>query len=197
MAKSLESEIYASRFDDGVLDLLVGVGLLVIGLFWRIERPELGAAVPAILIPLWIALRRTFIEPRLGRVAFAPERRRIERGRLTATIALGVALLTCAALAAVWLRGGATGSLTPRALAPLVPALLLGLGFAIVSLLIGARRFLTYAMALVALGAITAWRDGEPWTYMTLGGGLLAVWAAVLVARFLTSHPNLETSENR
>lgn len=197
MAKSLESEIYTSRFDDGLLDLLVGVGLLVLGLFWRVERPELGAAVPAILIPLWIALRRTFIEPRLGRVAFAPERRRLERGRLTAALALGAGLLACAALAVVWARGAETGPVTLRTFAPLLPALLLGLGFAIVSGLIGARRFLTYAFVLVALGGITAWRDGEPWIYMTLGGGLLAVWAAALVARFLASHPNLETNENR
>jgi hypothetical protein len=186
---SLENEIYTGRFDDGLLDLCVGVGLLGAGLAWLSEHFALVAAMPAVLIPLWIALRRQITEPRLGRVDFAPDRREAERVRLAAAAALGVGAFTGIV---AWVRraGGAPESLA--ALAPLVPAVLLSLGLLIVSAILGAGRFLAYALALAALAALTTWLDGEPWLYLLLGGALLSLWAASVFARFLATHPNLE-----
>lgn len=187
--RSLEKELYAGRFDDGLLDLCVGLGLLGVGLSWLSGWHVYGAVMPALLIPLWIALRRRVSEPRLGRVEFAPARRRSERSWLLGTLALGSAVLVLAV--AVYLAVGRGGA-APRALVPLLPGLLLALGLVLVSAMIGAPRFAAYALALGGLAALTTWLGADPGVYIAAGGGLLCLWAAALVARFLSTHPALD-----
>jgi len=189
---SLETELYAGRFDDGLLDLLVGVGVVGAGLAWAWDYFVFVGAMPAVLIPLWIALRRSVSEPRLGRVEFSVERRRDERFRLSATVAAGVGALVLAAVAAWFVRLTGEPRETLAMLSPLLPAFLLALGLVIVSALVGARRFVAYALLLGAVAVATTWLGGEPWLYLVVAGGLLSLWAATLFTRFLSAHPDLE-----
>jgi len=188
--KSLESELYTGRFDDGVLDLCIGIGLLAIGLVWLAGQVALTGAVPALMIPVWLGLRKRITEPRTGRVEFSRERRRTERTGLLATLGVGLGALALVLAAIVWIRGGAAHS--GAWVAPLIPALLVGLGLVLVSALTGARRFAGYAVGLVALAALVGRLRGEPGAYLALAGGVLSLWAGVLVARFMTTHPDLE-----
>lgn len=188
--KSLESELYAGRFDDGLLDLCIGIGLLAIGLVWLAGWVALTGAVPALLIPVWLGLRKQITEPRMGRVEFSRGRQRRERTGLLTALGVGLGALVLVLAAVAWARGGATDP--GAAVAPLIPALLVGLGLVIVSALIGARRFMGYAVALLALAALVTRWSGEPGLALAAGGGLLCLWAGGMVARFLASHPDLE-----
>jgi hypothetical protein len=192
--ESLERELYTGRFDDGVLDLCIGIGLLAIGLMWLVGQVALTGAVPALMIPVWLGLRKRITEPRTGRVEFSGGRRRTERTGLLAALGGGIGALVLVLAAVVWVRGGAADEEAgvALALAPLIPALIVGLGLVIVSALIGARRFVGYAVALVALAALVSRWSAEPGFSLSLGGGLLCLWAGGLVARFVATHPDLE-----
>jgi MFS family permease len=186
---SLEREVYRGRFDDGLLDLCVGVGLLGIGLAWLAGHVALTGVFPALMIPVWLVLRKRITEPRVGRVEFSKERRRAERRGLSQALGAGIGVFVLALAAAAWIRGGASA---PGGWAPLIPSLLVGLALVIVSALIGAWRFAAYSVTLVALAGLVTWLGGEPGTYLALAGGLLSLWAGGLVARFTATHPDLE-----
>jgi hypothetical protein len=190
--ESLESELYRGRFDDGLLDLCCGIGLLGIGLLWLSEHPALTGVVPALLIPLWMALRKSITEPRMGRVEFSERRRRTERAGLGSALVVGIGALIVAVTAFLWHRRGGQPAEAWQGLVPLIPGLLVGLGLVVVSLMIGARRFLGYALALLGLAASTTWLGGDPGVYLALSGGVLCLWAGVVVARFMASHPDLD-----
>jgi hypothetical protein len=189
--ESLESELYTRRFDDGLLDLCIGIGLLAIGLLWLFGQVALTGAMPALMIPVWLGLRKRITEPRMGRVQFSRTRRRSERHGLLAALGLGLGALVLILAAVVWLRDGAAQA--GAALAPLIPALLVGLGLVIVGALTGARRFAAYAAALVALAALVTSVSEEPGLSLALGGGLLCLWAGGIVTRFVRTHPDLES----
>jgi len=192
MTSSLENELYTGRFDDGLLDLFIGLGLVGVGVTWMTNSPALSALVPAVLIPLWIALRRQVTEPRLGRVSFSADRRATERSRAARAVSLGTGVLALVVLAQLGLRRGAVAPPSWTSLAPLIPAALLVVGLVLVSLMVGARRFLIYAAALLVVAFLATRFGAEPGTYLTLAGALLSVWAGGLVARFLAAHPNLD-----
>ncbi len=192
MTPSLENELYTGRFDDGLLDLFIGLGLVGVGVTWLTGSPALSVLVPAVLIPLWIALRRQVTEPRLGRVSFSADRRASERARAARAVSLGTGVLALVGLGELGLRRGAVEPPSWTSLAPLIPAALLVVGLVLVSLMVGARRFLVYAAALLVVAGLATRLGAEPGTYMTLAGALLSVWAGGLVARFLAAHPNLD-----
>jgi hypothetical protein len=189
---SLESDLYRGRFDDGLLDLCCGIGLLGVGLLWLSEHAALVGAVPALLIPLWLVLRKRITEPRMGRVEFSEQRRRTERAGLGSALAVGIGALIVAVAAFLGHRHGGQPPEAWLGLVPVIPGVLVGLGLIVVSLLIGARRFVGYALALLALAALTTRLGGDPGAYLALSGGLLCLWAGVVVARFVASHPDLD-----
>lgn len=188
---SLETALYTGQFDDGLLDLCVGLGLLGVGVSWLSGLHVYGAILPGLLIPVWLILRRRLTEPRLGRVEFSRARRRSERSWLMTTFALGCGVLALAVAVHFWVRrAGPTPAAT--ALVPLLPAGLLALGLVLVATVIGAPRFGAYALTLVGLAVLITWLGGEPGAYMAASGGLLCLWAGTLVARFLSEHPILD-----
>ncbi|MCW4018946.1 MAG: hypothetical protein NWF00_09765 [Candidatus Bathyarchaeota archaeon] len=77
--KEIERKTYMSYHQDGLLDIFIGVYVLGFGLgivmdaVWELS---FGTIMPAILIaiilPLWIALKRKITMPRIGFVKFGP-----------------------------------------------------------------------------------------------------------------------------
>ncbi len=77
--KELERKIYLSYHQDGLVDIFLGIGLILIGI---ILHPILGEYVPTVamvlimlLVPVYAALKRATTIPRMGYVEFAPKRR--------------------------------------------------------------------------------------------------------------------------
>ncbi len=186
-ATSLESRLFRRYWDDGLLDLLAGIGVAGIGVFWTLDLVAVGAAVPAMLAALWGPLRRRFIEPRLGLVEFSDERDRHSRHLALGGIALGAGVL--AVFAAIWLAAPEAPDLL-RLLAPGLPAFLLALLAAVSGLALGLPRFLTYAAVLSAAGFIVAALDAEPGAAMIGAGGLIALWGSRLISRLPPAEPD-------
>ena len=138
----LEHRAYRTLWQDGLLDLFVGIAIVCIGTSWVAGSPVLGAVVPALLVPLWQATRKRLVEPRVGYVEFSSERKGRERRSLGALLLLGVLMLVLGVAVYFVTRTDPShlAHLAP-AVIPALPAALMALGGVLVALLFGIRRF--------------------------------------------------------
>ncbi|MEZ5954955.1 MAG: hypothetical protein R3C13_11705 [Hyphomonas sp.] len=187
---TLESRLFRRSFDDGWLDVLVGTGIALTGLFWILDWIAPSAAIPAVLIPFWKIGRDRIVEPRLGHVAFTAERKAETRRSLTGWAAFGVGVLALEICLIFLLprQGGVRTDLLSNA-AVAIPVLLIAVGL-LAGLMIGARRFAVYAVLAGAVGFIGALLGiGEP-GYLILSVGLVILAAGCgRLFRFLQTHP--------
>ena len=180
---SLESRLFSSYWDDGLLDVLAGAALLGISTCWLMDLVAVGAAVPAVVAPLWVALRRRWIEPRVGMVQFSDTRQERTRRLLLGTAALGVALLLL--FTGVHLLRGSSGQGLLAQAAPAIPALLVALLSALAGWGLGIPRFLGYALALCIAGLAVSAADARPEVAMLSGSLLMLGVGASRLLRFL------------
>jgi hypothetical protein len=180
---SLESRLFSSYWDDGLLDILAGAALLGISACWLMDLVAVGAAVPAIVAPLWIALRRRVVEPRVGMVEFSETRHKRTRRLFVGTAALGVALLVL--FTGVHLLKGSSGQWLLVNAAPAIPAVLLALLSALAGWGLGIPRFLGYSTALCIAGLAVSAADARPEVAMMSGSFLMLGVGAWRLLRFL------------
>ncbi len=184
MTGTLEARLYRGRFDDGLLDVFVGVGVLAIGLSWLADLVAIGGFFPAMLPVMWGPVRRRVVEPHAGYVKFSPPREATERRRTLGLVAAGVgALAVFVALGAV-VSGGELGTVA-RWLLPGLPAFLLGVAGALAAVVIDVRRLALYGAVLVLCGLGVAAVDGHPGLAMTVGGLVVLAVGAARLATFL------------
>jgi hypothetical protein len=181
---TVESTLFRSYWDDGLLDLLCGVGLLGIGIGFATDHFVFSAVMPALLTVLWRPLRARVVEPRSGYVRFTRSRRSRTTRELRLTAALGTAVLFLAVTVSFILRSRGT---TPVAvlLVPGLPAALVAVGFSLGGWLTGARRFHWYAVALVGAALVTIVFGGSPGPPLVAVGLLVVATGAILLSRFL------------
>jgi len=179
----LEAKLFRAYWNDGLFDLLFGIGAVVVGVLWRLELLPLGAAVPALLALAWNPLRRAVVEPRAGWVEFTGSRTADNRRKLRVAAWIGIGAL--ALLVAVVLRAGIGEKVVPRDLVAGLPAMLVAVMAALVAIGLRLVRFLLYALTFVVASAAVIVAGGEP-ELAILGGGLtVAVAGAWLLTRFL------------
>jgi hypothetical protein len=180
--ESLESRLFRTFWDDGLLDIMFGVGAIGVGVCWAAGLVPLGAIVPALLAVAWNPLRRGIIEPRAGWVEFSRARTETNRRRLIGALWLGVAGLVLALALIVGTRSG--GEVFPNSLAAAIPGVLIGVMAVLVAAGLRTVRFLAYALLFVVFGLATALLEGEPEAAMLAGGGAVVLSGAWLLARF-------------
>jgi hypothetical protein len=191
--KEVEQAAYASKWQDGLIDLFAGVGVLGIGISWLSEFMVFSACLPALLIPLWAGVRKRITAPRAGSVVFTKKRMAKERRGLWGLALLGVLGCLWGGVAVVIMRtvpnhGGEITGLLVAAL----PNTLLGIGAAAVGFLFGIQRFLAYAVVLFVCGQIGAFLHLDP-GYLFLPGGLVMVVVGIIMLnRFLHQNPASE-----
>jgi len=186
----LENKLYARRFDDGLLDVLVGLGLILVGASWMADLPVYGVFAPVLMVPLWTFIRERVIEPRLEAVIFSPEREAKTRGSMMAWFVFGAAVLLTE-IAIYLYASRAAGSVLDRLGEVIValPAALVVIGL-LGGLMIGAWRFAGYAAAALGVATIGALRGVEdPGLLILVIGALVLGGAVTLLARFFKSHP--------
>jgi hypothetical protein len=189
-----EADLFRAWWDDGLLDLLCGMALLVTGLGWESRLGALAVVQAPLWIVLWAPLRRRLVEPRAGFVRFSLARRRRKTRSLWWSLLLGVALLAVFAALAVLARQRGAGPSLAQAVDGL-PALLVAVAAVLAGLLTGARRFQTYALLLVAAAFLTVYFAAGP-ALPLVGVGAVAVGCgAVLLAWFLHSNRDFENGD--
>lgn len=186
-----ETHLFRSYWDDGLVDLLAGLALLVTGLGWETELGALAVIQAPLWIALWGPLRRRLVEPRAGSVTFSRSRRERNARGLGWTLALGVGFLALAVLTLVVVRGQGAGAALPL-LVPGLPALLVAVAAGLAGLLTGARRFQGYGLALLAAAAVTVLLRGGPALPLAAVGLVMVASGGILLVRFLQASRDYE-----
>ena len=190
----IEAKLFRAYWDDGLLDVFCGLGVVGIGVCWLVDLVPLGALLPATLIPMWGPLRKRWVEPRAGLVEFSEARSSRNRRFLRSALWLGVGAL-CSFLSLFWwLRGARAAPLLPSAI-PALPAVLVACPAALTAFALGLPRFLGHAGILVACGIFAALADAEPGVSLVAGGALVTIAGARLLASFLQLPTEEEEAE--
>lgn len=184
----LERKIFQTFWDDGLIDLFAGVGVLLIGLAWWRALPVMGAIVPALMIPLWKPLRDRWIEPRLGLVEFSETRMRTNRRWMNGSVVGGVVVLLLA-LAVYFTKGRAAPHELSHMIAAL-PAALLAVMATLVAVMLSCVRFLVYALVLLGASAVGLVLKWEPGSILVLAGGIITLMSLFVLLRFLGEYPS-------
>ena len=157
--KELERKIYLSYHQDGLVDIFLGIGLIVIGIIFH---PILGEHVPTVAMVMimmfvfvYAALKRAITIPRMGYVEFAPKRRtRFALLILLIVLITNVPLLLIVLLTAGHLISPVVFDFVTSYL--LVIFGLVGAGlFALIGILSEIRRFFGYAIVTLILFIIS------------------------------------------
>jgi hypothetical protein len=176
--RSLEGSAYASRWEDGLLELFAGTALLLVGVAWLTPMAGLGGVAPVLLIPFWPLARRAVTEPRAGYVEFRADRKAKERKAHMNLVLLGVVAFVLGVAAYLVVSRDVVGrDGLIMMLVPALPGLLLALGAIVTGWMLG----------LLAL--LGVYFDAHPGVYMAAGGALVAASGLTMLVRFVRSHP--------
>lgn len=182
MAISPEKKLFQAYWDDGILDLVVGVAVVVIGVGYLVEQILAEIVVVPLGLVAWMILRARIVEPRAGYVKLSRSRRERSGRELAATVGVGMGMLIFFVTLGLGLRGGDLD--LARWVAGL-PAALIALPVLIAGALIRARRFALYAAVFVLAAVVGVWMDFGPGAPLMVGGAVMGVVGAALLARFL------------
>jgi len=185
------ARVYRAYWQDGSIDLFAGLGATLIGVAWVTDTVALGTVAPALTIPVWMAFRRRFVEPRLGHVRFDAARRKRMRRAHVVLIALGCATFLLGVAGYFIARGGPANDEWVRAVVPALPAALIGVGSMLVALMFSLPRFALYGAAFLAAGVVGASLGAEPGWSLLAGGCVTTFAGCTLLARFVREYPSL------
>jgi hypothetical protein len=190
-----ESTITRMCWNDGLLEVLAGTGVLLIGVAWQLDLVPLGAIAPAILIPCWAPLREKIILPRLGWVDVSDVQQGRQRRFLLLALTLGVIALI-AGISAYIIAAQNRAIVVMREPVAAAPALIFAVMAVMTAVLISVSRFLLHAGTFVAAGVIVGTLGLEPgWALLSGGLAVLLIGLAVLV-RFIIRHPIVGRDES-
>jgi len=187
MGTSPETRLFQAYWDDGTLDLVGGVAVVLIGLTFVFEQLVFMGAVVPLGLATWWGIRRQVVEPRAGYVAFARTRRERSERELVGTIMTGLGVLTMVAFGAVRMRGG-----VPAEVVAGLPALLLAVGAGLTCGLTRSGRFGLYALVFVAAAVVTVVLGMDPGWPLVVTGVILWAAGALLFGRFLADSRRFE-----
>jgi len=179
-----EAKLYSSYWDDGLLDLLCGLVLMIAGVGWVIGLGSLAMIQAPLWVVLWSPLRRSLVEPRAGFVEFSKARRQRAELGLVQALGLGIAMLTLVALVVFSVRSGRLHFGYSDYVAGL-PAALISVPAVLVALLTGARRFYVFALILLVGAAVTGAAGWSPAIPIIVTGTVVTVSGAILLVRFI------------
>lgn len=191
-AKLKDASLFQAYWHDGLLDILCGLGVLVIGLAWIVDLGWLGVVQVPLWILLWAPLRRGIVEPRAGFVEFSSARRKRTRRGLWQTLALGVALLVATVALVSTLQTGAGAGFAFRRLVAGLPAVLVAIGASLGGMLTGAGRFHVYGLAALAGAGAAVGLGWGPFTPLVVVGLVAVASGAFLLARFVRASREYE-----
>ena len=192
----LENTLYRRSFDDGWLDVLVGLGIAAIGASWIADIIPLGAVAPAILIPFWETGRERFVFPRMAQPSFRGQRHDASRKSLIGWFIFGAGVLLTEITIFFYARQ--TGHPlfdNAQNIIVALPVILIGVGL-LAGLMIGAKRYIGYAIMAFTIGGIGIATQTEEPGYLILAAGLVILLAGTaMLIRFMRKYPLNESPD--
>lgn len=195
--EAIERSVFRYYWEDGLIDLLLGVGLLLIGVAWLLEYAALTGVVPAVLLPVWVLLRAKVTVPRAGSVVFSNKRMVQTRLRLNIASLIGFALLTVLGALFWYFRTNPSASDEwVTFLIPSLPSLLLALGLFVVWVAFSMPRFGIHAAVVAVVGVIGLGGIDPGWQFVG-AGVLISIIGAQQFAKFLRDFPDTDAQDGQ
>ena len=91
----IERRAYLSYHEDGLIDMVIGIGLVIASLYAYIEMVWLMGGVIAVITPMYMGMKKRYTFPRIGEVTFSKNRTRRSQNSMTFLVfinAVGVLL---------------------------------------------------------------------------------------------------------
>jgi hypothetical protein len=184
---SLEKSAFRSFWNDGLLDVMLGLTVLVVGLSWWQDMAVFGALFPAVCVSMWHPLRKRLVEPRMGYVEFSGERNLKVRGFRFGLTAFFTGTMMLGAVVFLLWQGGAISR--PANWIAGFPLLLIGIPVLFFAAFTQCRRFYLYAALTLLAGAEVVLQDQDPHVGMIATGIVITVCGIVVLFRFLSRYP--------
>lgn len=188
--EQIERKAYQTIWEDGLIDIFVGLTLFLIGVFWVRQGSAYSAFVAPALIPFWAVARKRFSEPRTGVVNFSVERVAKENKKLRVLFLFGVFTLV---IGVAWYfvgnKNGLFAAPPDTNLVAGLPAVLLVIPAIIVAFAYELKRFFVYATVLLISALPVIFLDLHPgWAFVPSGVCSVAIGSGLLV-RFMHRYP--------
>lgn len=191
----VERGIVRSFWDDGLIDILAGIVVLLIGIAWKFDLVPLGAVAPAVAIPLWKPLRAWLTEPRLGHVEFSDRQTNQFRSYLVWSFLIGCLTLVLG-ISLYFYVVKTESALPPHRWVAAIPAWAFAFLALLTSLVILVRRFVGYATVFLLLGVVVLVFEQRPELAMLIGGMFVTIIGVFRMFAFLRSHPRQPVQMN-
>jgi len=187
----LERTVYRSRWQDGLLDLLMGLGVLVLGWSWRSGNLWIGLLLLPLLASAWKPLRVSVVVPRIGHARFGRPwwLRKGDGTQGAAIFGMGVVTFFLAQHVLSARSAGVGGDWMADWVGSLPSAALVLLALA-TAMVLDLRRFLFYAIVVLGAGSVGEWTGAGPATQILMAGAVIFSIGLALFAHFLLAHPS-------
>lgn len=189
--ENLEKETYSSFHNDGILEMLLGLWMIIFGIGLAYDMAFIGGVLAATGYPLWLVARKLITEPRLGLVNFGKQRQDIIKQGLSALLVLMIVSfvfnLSLYYLAAsspeskAWLKNHMP------AIAPLYIIIILMM--VLCARLFDVKKLYYYAAGsffVLVLGAVFSLHDA---VILSANGSFFAVIGVVTLFNFVKKYP--------
>ncbi|MCP4308924.1 MAG: hypothetical protein GY788_29450 [bacterium] len=188
--KELEKRRYGAAYEDGLIDVFVGVSLIWIGGMWLLLPDYLSGAVAlvALLISPVMGRRRRLVEARTGYVKFTEPRRQRERRIYTTAGFLFAGFMLLARPLGSLRADDIDWAVGPDTFI----TWLLALVAVVLGVLVGGKRMFAYATALTATGAIAVMVDVPFGWPLLISGAAITLTGGAMTRRFVKQHQRIE-----
>lgn len=190
-----QQQAYMRYYQDGLADLLIGLGVLLAGLFMLLDSDvPLAAAWVVLWLPIWMSAKKSIAARRIGKAEVPMEQ---QKGIAKAVLFVAgvLVLLVAAAMVALW--GQNTGKIPSWFLAGLRQYLIVVLGLlgaiviSVMGWLSGLDRLYAYAVA-TAVVFVGGYLLNVPIALaVAVVGGIVMLWGLGLLVRFVRKYPKV------
>jgi hypothetical protein len=185
-AGALERASFRSRWRDGSVDLLGGLGVVAVGAGWQAGLFWAPVVVAPALIAVWASLRKYVVEPRIGRVVFRQERRdRETRGTRNALLLGFLSLAAVGVGSVVEINSSAGIASWKEEWIGALPCVLVAVLSFLTAALTDVPRFALHAGILVITALIATPVGLEPGLQLIVAGAVVFLIGLYLFLRFL------------
>lgn len=195
---NVEKDVYKSFWDDGLLDLFLGTGLVAAGILWLSDLIIFAALVPVMLMFLWAPIRNRLVLPRSGFVRFSTERQVRSRIGLNVAALTGLGFLTLFGAIVVIIRSDASVDQGwSEIIAPAIPSFIVAFALLLSKLGFGIPRLGIHAGIVATAGFAGMLTTLDPGWQFVISGIVIALVGSALLARLFRLEPISETEDGQ
>jgi hypothetical protein len=192
--RELERRAFLSYHGDGILDVMIGFGLIIAALWIYAEMPWLVGSWVPVMTPIYLQAKKNITVPRLGHVEFSGQRKGKTKKTLSALVVFNLILF--AGGFGAWMAMDIGGK--PQWLIELLENYMILTGVLglvaswIVAFISDLRRFYIYGLMNLAVFTISGFFRLHIALGMVLLGIIVVLYGLILLLDFRRKYPIIE-----